>query len=81
MTPRRVVLTALAYLASLAVFAPLLFFAVMILAGPHSSVLPSRLQPAVVVLGWIAWIVLPVLTARAVWRRGAPQKSPAPDSL
>ena len=77
----RVLLTTVVYLASLAVLAPLLFFAVMILAGPHSSLLPSRLQPAVLVLGWIAWIVLPVLIARTVWRRGAQKKSPAPETL
>lgn len=81
MTPARVAIAALAYLVSLAVFAPLLFFAVMILAGPHSSMLPSRLQPAVMVLGWVALTVLPVMTARTMWRRGAPKKSPAPDTL
>jgi hypothetical protein len=64
-----VVLTVIAYLVSTAVLAPVVFFVVIALAGPHSSMLPSIVQPAVVVLGWLTVIVAPVLIARAVWRR------------
>ena len=65
----RVLLTAVTYLVSLAVLAPLLFFAVMLLAGPHSSMLPSMMQSVVVLLGYLILIVAPVLVARAVWLR------------
>jgi hypothetical protein len=68
----RVLLTAAAYLGGVAVLAPVLFLLVWILAGPHSSLLPSSLQPAVVLLGWAALAFLPMLMARAVWKRTAP---------
>jgi hypothetical protein len=51
------------------VLAPVCFFGVIVLAGPHSSLLPSYLQPPVVLLGWGILLVAPVLAARAVWRR------------
>jgi hypothetical protein len=54
------------------VVAPILFFLTMVLAGPHSSVLPSWMQPAILVLGWAALFVCPVLAARAVWKCRAP---------
>jgi hypothetical protein len=45
-----------------------------LLAGPHSSVIPSFLQPPVMLLGWGILLVGPVLVARAVWRRlGGPK--------
>jgi hypothetical protein len=65
----RVLLTAAAYLASLAVLAPVLFFLVLVLAGPHSSLLPSRLQPAVVIAGWLTLLLAPIAIAARVWRR------------
>ena len=65
----RILLALVAYVVSVAILAPLLFFVVVILAGPHSSMLPSRVQPAVVVLGWLMLVIVPILIARAVWRR------------
>ena len=65
----RVVLTALAYVVSMAVLVPVLFFIVMVLAGPHSSMLPSMVQSAVAVLALLTSIVVPAFIARAVWRR------------
>jgi len=62
-------LTILAWLASLALLAPVCFFGVILLAGPHSSLLPSILQPPVVLLGWGVLLVAPLLLARSVWRR------------
>ena len=73
-----VLLTAIAYLVSTALLAPVLFLAVMVLAGPHSSVLPSMLQPAVVIGGWVTLIVAPILVARAVWRRTAARRKMSP---
>jgi len=61
--------TAVAYIVSLAVVAAFTLFAVLILAGPHAGMLPSWLEPVVLGAGWLAVLVLPVLVARAVWRR------------
>ena len=65
----RWLLALLVWVGSLALLAPVCFFAVMVLAGPHSSLLPSFLQPLVLVLGWAIVLVVPVVVARAVWRR------------
>jgi hypothetical protein len=61
----------LAWVASVAVLAPVCFFVVILLAGPHSSLLPGWLQSAVLLLGWLIVVVAPFLIARAVWRRTA----------
>ena len=53
------------------VLAPLCFFVIMVLAGPHSSMLPSAIQPAVLVAGWMSVLVGPVLLARLAWRRAS----------
>jgi hypothetical protein len=54
-----------------ALLAPVCFFVVMVLAGPHSSMLPSAIQPAVLVAGWIVFLVSPILLARVAWRRAS----------
>jgi hypothetical protein len=59
----------LAWIASTAVIVPIAFMLAIVLAGPHSSILPSMLQPVVAVLCWAFVLVGPVLVARAVWRR------------
>ena len=68
----RWLLTLLTWVITVAVLAPVCFIVTMVLAGPHSSILPSSLQPLVLALGWIVFLVCPVLAARAVWRRRAP---------
>ena len=65
----RWLLTLLAWAGSAALLAPICFLVVIVLAGPHSSLLPTPLQPVVLLLGWAAFLVVPVLVARAVWRR------------
>lgn len=65
----RFVVAALAYLAALAVVAPLVFLAVLVLAGPHADLVPSWLQPPIVVTGWAVILVVPALISRGVWRR------------
>lgn len=65
----RFLVTGLVYVASLAGVAVVAFFVVMLLAGPHSEMLPRGVQAVVLVLGWSAVLVLPALAARAVWRR------------
>jgi hypothetical protein len=64
----RVLLTALAYVAVLAVVAAVAFFVVILLAGPHSDLLPGAPQAVVILLGWVSVLALPMLAARGVWR-------------
>jgi len=59
------------WIVAAAVLAPVCFFAVLILAGPHSSMLPAVVQPAVLIAGWLVFLVTPVLLARAAWRRAS----------
>lgn len=72
----RFVATAVAYIASLVATAALSFFTVLVLAGPHAGLLPSWLELVVLGFGWLAVLVLPVLAARAVWRRLGRNKPP-----
>lgn len=65
----RILLTMAAYLVSLALVAVAAFFVVMVLAGPHSDLLPGWLAAVVLPLGWLAVLVLPALSARLAWRR------------
>jgi hypothetical protein len=66
---KRILLTALAYLASLVLVAAVVLVAVLFLAGPHAGLLPQPLEVAVIVIGWLAVLALPVLAARSVWGR------------
>jgi hypothetical protein len=65
----RVLLTFIGWAAAVAVVAPVCFVLVVLLAGPHSSMLPSAVQPAILVLGWLVLLVAPLWVARQVWRR------------
>jgi uncharacterized membrane protein YjgN (DUF898 family) len=67
--PARWLMAFIAWSATTAVLAPICFFVAVILAGPHSSMLPSFLQPAVVVLAWLVLLIAPPWLARRVWRR------------
>jgi hypothetical protein len=51
------------------VLSPVIFLVMVVLAGPHSSILPSAVQPAVWLLGWAAVLLVPALVARMAWRR------------
>ena len=64
-----VLLTALAWFVSAAVLAPICLFGAIIFAGPHSSMLPSIIQPAVLLFFWIVFLAAPIVAARFVWRR------------
>ncbi|WP_448506038.1 hypothetical protein [Immundisolibacter sp.] len=57
------------YLAALAVVGALALVVVIVLAGPHSDVLPGAAQGVVVIVGWQAVLVIPAMAARLVWRR------------
>lgn len=65
----RIVLSLIAYVVALAAVAVIAFFPVIFLAGPHAGLLPGWLEAVVLGLGWLAVLLLPVLAARAVWRR------------
>lgn len=64
----RILLTALAWLASLVLVAAITFVLVLLVAGPHAGLLPSWLEAVVLALGWLVVLVVPVLVARRVWR-------------
>ncbi|MFZ5570491.1 MAG: hypothetical protein ACOZF0_08800 [Thermodesulfobacteriota bacterium] len=68
----KIIVTIAAYLLSLAVIAAAAFFVVLILAGPHSGLLPSWLEPVVLGIGWLVVLVLPIWIALKVWRRFRP---------
>ena len=67
----RWLLAGLAWLIVAALLAPVCFFGVIFLAGPHSDILPEVLAPVVALLGLATFLGVPVLAARAVWRRTA----------
>jgi hypothetical protein len=66
---RRWFFAILAWLMAVAVLGPVMFVVAIVLAGPHSSMLPSAIQPAVLVIGWVVFLAGPVFIARSVWRR------------
>jgi|GEM_PF-2918154 len=47
----------------------------LVLAGPHSSLLPGALQPVVLILCWAGVLVLPFAAAWLVWRRFSRQRN------
>lgn len=53
-----------------------LFVVVVILAGPHSSLLPSAVQPAVLALGWLALPAIPGWIGWKVFRRALAKAAP-----
>ena len=61
--------TLVAWLAATAILVPVCFFAAIVVAGPHSSVVPSFIQPAALLLAWVVVLGGPILVARVVWRR------------
>ena len=64
-------LTLVAWVVSTAVLAPICFFAVLILAGPHSDLLPGFMGGPMLILGWLIFLGAPIWIARVVWKRFA----------
>jgi len=62
-------ITVVATLLSLIVTAGVALGCVLVLAGPHSDILPSWLQGVVFVFGWAAVIAVPITVGRFTWRR------------
>jgi hypothetical protein len=65
----RYLLALVAWVGAATLIAPICVIVVLVLAGPHSSVLPARVQPVVLLLGSAVFLVVPLLAARVVWRR------------
>ena len=63
---KRWLLALITWVVSTVVLAPVLFFVVLVLAGPHSSMLPSAIQPAVLFVGWATLLVAPIWIANRV---------------
>ena len=66
---RRWLLTGLAWTAATLVLLPVCGFAAIMLAGPHSDLLPGVLQPPAFIVCVIVLLGVPAWIARAVWRR------------
>jgi hypothetical protein len=65
----RILLTAAAFVLSLAAVGFAAFFAVLVLAGPHSAYASGASGVAVVAIAWLLVLFVPALLARLVWRR------------
>jgi hypothetical protein len=76
MTRRRATLVAvLVFAIALAIGAPAIAIGVLVLAGPHSDLLPQPGQVVVLMLGYCAAIAGPVWLARRVyWRMKSPPR-------
>ncbi len=61
--------TVIAFLVTLFIVAALAVVCVMLLAGPHSGIMPPALEPVVLALGWLAVLGLPAFVAYRVWRK------------
>lgn len=58
---------AFVYLFSLSLVAAAAFIVEIVIAGPHAGLLPQWAEVIVLVLGWLAVLVLPVLASRVIW--------------
>lgn len=67
--PRRLLLTAAAFLVALILTAGVVFFLVLLLAGPHGGVLPASFEKPVLVAGWMLVLAIPVWCGWRVWTR------------
>ena len=73
-TVMKYLLATVAYVGTLLVVGVAAMAIVLVLAGPHSDLLPQPLQIVVFAIGWIAVLVLPALAARAAWRRAGAKR-------
>ena len=60
-----------AWLVSAAILGPLMYFVALLVAGPHSSMLPSQPQSAARLIAWAVFLVGPLIVAASMWRRTA----------
>lgn len=69
----RIALTCGVFLVTLLLTAAVAAFGVLALAGPHGGMLPASLHFLVIAAAWLLVFIVPLLTARWVWRRTARQ--------
>lgn len=67
-TVRAIAIAAVVFVVAVVALAIPLFFATMILAGPHSDLLPSFLRPIAALAAWVALVALPAWIATRVYR-------------
>lgn len=67
--PKRLLLTAAAFLVALVLTAVAAFFLVLFLAGPHGGILPASFETPVLVAGWVLVLVVPAWCGRRAWTR------------
>lgn len=73
---RRWLLAASVWIIVTAVLLPLCGFAAIMLAGPHSDLLPSFLQPPAFLFCLAILLVVPFWLGRKVWRKqGVPDRA------
>jgi len=69
----RLLLTIGAYLGSLALVAIVMFFAMIVLVGPHGGLLSAAFEKPLLVLGWVTVLLLPAWVAYKIWYRLTPK--------
>ena len=72
----RLAIVVATYVASLVIVASIAFVVVILVAGPHSGLLPHWAEGAVLALGWLAVLIVPFVVAGVVWRRLGRAQSP-----
>lgn len=75
----RILLTALAVVISAVITAIVMFFAVLVLAGPHGGALPRSLHTATLALGWLIVFAVPVFVGRWTWHHGPRSRNRPPE--
>lgn len=75
MKARRLALALLAAAGTAGLMFPLVFFGVLVLAGPHGGLLPEVLAPWVLGAGWLLLLLVPVWVGLRVWK-GSPSPRP-----
>ena len=59
----------LVYLVTLAAVVAVTFALVLLLAGPHTGLLPAWLEAVILALGWLVVLFLPIYISWKIWRR------------
>jgi hypothetical protein len=75
----RILLTTLAVLISGVLTAIVMFFAVLVLAGPHGGVLPRSFHKVTLALGWLVVFAVPVFVGRWTWHHGPRSRAHPPE--
>lgn len=57
------------YALALVLTAGVVFFLVILLAGPHAGLLPHFAELLVITAGWLTVLFVPLLAAVSAWRR------------